>query len=450
MAILPFSGDQVGYDAPSLTAGVGMTVAGAAGVEEPLVFRMMENLPTGKVLFFNSMRRGSNTLISGGRAPKFFSTTAQANDYFGSGKGFFNFSKRAQNYGGGAPSLRPGLRNFMFGHPKNFNQYTDLSVFADPSYSRYTPFGGGGMIFNSRPGRKLIGKLAPDLDIPSDKAAVGPGTFSGISAATKIERIERKALAGNQKAIQKLMQVDKNIMTLNGMNNLDANLANYNPIRFNTYGPQGNIGARSNALVSAMPGQYTQYLGGYFQGAKGFGAAGGFTSKFAQEGAEKAASHMAQGLTRAFGAEGFTAASGAKYAGVEGAEKLLAKGLFKEMGAKGISQLAMKGGSKAALAVGARAVGLAIPGVQVVMAAKMVYDLGKMAGEVIKGGINLAKDAGKSLKGSIEKSTFGLGYKDTEVAATSRARGVMAIQNSRLNARSLLGGEASMMAAHYG
>jgi hypothetical protein len=45
---------------------------------------------------------------------------------------------------------------------------------------------------------------------------------------------------------------------------------------------------------------------------------------------------------------------------------------------------------------------------------------------------------------------FGTGFKDNEVAATSRARGVMAIQNSRLNARSLLGSEASMMAAHFG
>jgi hypothetical protein len=45
---------------------------------------------------------------------------------------------------------------------------------------------------------------------------------------------------------------------------------------------------------------------------------------------------------------------------------------------------------------------------------------------------------------------FGMGYNDTEAAATSRARGVMAIQNSRLNARSMLGSEAGMMAAHFG
>jgi hypothetical protein len=98
----------------------------------------------------------------------------------------------------------------------------------------------------------------------------------------------------------------------------------------------------------------------------------------------------------------------------------------------------------------ARAGMLAIPGLNVVAAAMMAYDLGQMAGELVKSGINLAKDANKSLKGSISKPLFGMGYQDTEAAATSRSRGVMAIQNSQLNARSALGNEASMMAAHFG
>jgi len=78
------------------------------------------------------------------------------------------------------------------------------------------------------------------------------------------------------------------------------------------------------------------------------------------------------------------------------------------------------------------------------------YDLGNLAGAGIKGGINLAGDAAKSLQGSLNKPVMGMGYKDTQVAATSRARGVMAIQNSRLNARSMLGSEAGQMAAHFG
>jgi hypothetical protein len=100
--------------------------------------------------------------------------------------------------------------------------------------------------------------------------------------------------------------------------------------------------------------------------------------------------------------------------------------------------------------LGARAAALAIPGLQFVAAASFIYDLGKMGGEIVKSGINLARDANRSLQGSMGKPLFGMGYRDSEMAATSRSRGVMAIQNSRLNARSVLGSEASMMAAHFG
>ena len=82
--------------------------------------------------------------------------------------------------------------------------------------------------------------------------------------------------------------------------------------------------------------------------------------------------------------------------------------------------------------------------------ASIVYDLGKGVGKMMMGGVNLGKDALKSMQGSMNKPLFGAGFKDNEVAATSRSRGVMAIQNSRLNARSALGSEGAMMAAHFG
>jgi hypothetical protein len=82
--------------------------------------------------------------------------------------------------------------------------------------------------------------------------------------------------------------------------------------------------------------------------------------------------------------------------------------------------------------------------------ATLAYDIGKGVGNMMMGGVNFAKDAMKSMQGTINKPIFGAGFKDNEVAATSRARGVMAIQNSRLNARSMLGSEGGMMAAHFG
>lgn len=116
---------------------------------------------------------------------------------------------------------------------------------------------------------------------------------------------------------------------------------------------------------------------------------------------------------------------------------------------------AASGGSKLAAtkfgAMGAtRVAGAALAPLNVLATGQLIYDLAKGAGKVAVKGVNFAKDAMKSMQGTINKPMFGSGFKDNEVAATSRSRGVMAIQNSRLNARSLLGAEASMLAAHFG
>jgi hypothetical protein len=112
-------------------------------------------------------------------------------------------------------------------------------------------------------------------------------------------------------------------------------------------------------------------------------------------------------------------------------------------GSRGAGMLAMKTGAT-------RFAGAALGPLSIMANAQLMYDIGKGVGKIAVGGMNFAKDAIKSMQGSINKPMFGAGFKDNEVAATSRSRGVMAIQNSRLNARSLLGSEAGMMAAHFG
>lgn len=104
--------------------------------------------------------------------------------------------------------------------------------------------------------------------------------------------------------------------------------------------------------------------------------------------------------------------------------------------------------------LGLKAAGMAIPGVNVVMAAMMAVDVAKLgmtlAKGAIEGGMNLAKDSANSAFGALNAVPgAGLGFKDNTIAATSRSRGVMAIQNSRLNARSLLGNEASFVHNHF-
>ncbi len=126
------------------------------------------------------------------------------------------------------------------------------------------------------------------------------------------------------------------------------------------------------------------------------------------------------------------------------------QGIIKSLGVRGAAQAARAGGARVGLAVAGEAALAAIPGVNLIFAADMAFQLAKLAGLGVKAGINFAKDGVKSMEGTMNNGVFGNGYKDNEVAATSRARGVMAIQNSRLNARSLLGSEGSMMHAHFG
>ena len=130
-------------------------------------------------------------------------------------------------------------------------------------------------------------------------------------------------------------------------------------------------------------------------------------------------------------------------------QQLLGQGIYKTLGVKGTAQAIKYGGAKVGMAVGARAIGMALPGINLIFAADMAYQLAKLGGKAIKGGINFGKAGMRSMEGSMYGGMFG-GYKDDEVRATSRARGVSAIQNSRLNARSLLGSEGAMMAAHFG
>lgn len=132
------------------------------------------------------------------------------------------------------------------------------------------------------------------------------------------------------------------------------------------------------------------------------------------------------------------------------ATEIVDKGIIKSLGARGAAQAVKAGGARVGMAVAGEALLAAIPGVNLVFAADMAYNLAKLAGAGVKAGINFGKDGLKSMTGTMNNGLFGNGYKDNEVAATSRSRGVAAIQNSRLNARSLLGSEGAMMHAHFG
>jgi len=133
------------------------------------------------------------------------------------------------------------------------------------------------------------------------------------------------------------------------------------------------------------------------------------------------------------------------------ATEIVDKGIIKSLGVKGAAKAAQYGGARVGLAVAGEIALKAVPGLNLIFAADMAYQLAKLAGKGVAAGINFGKAGMKSMQGNMYNGILNSGsYKDDEVRATSRARGVAAIQNSRLNARSLLGSEGAMMAAHYG
>jgi hypothetical protein len=442
--------------------------------EMPLAFRMMENLPGIGASIGFGISRGSQTIMRGGgymdnigrgvlgrsnitrgfsRAERVANkhrvisngvlSEKRAGQFLGGGRRGGYLAARAERLAAGtekAGFLRSARLNNATMRPRAIGRFHSLSVFGQGSY---TPFGGAGMIGGHIPGIKKA-LDAEGIVAGEGEKLFGPGAMSFLTAGVKSDKLEKrlakKISNGNPFTggiEKKLGKVDKSIAALAKMNNpaiTEAFIAD----AMST----GGVGVRGNLLASSISGRGSQFAGGYVRGALGYGDKAGL-SEAAAKGAGIAKRHMVDAL-----GEGLVGRGGAMFAGEAGAKAILEKGAFKTLGREGVVKAL---GSKAGLKVlGTRGAMLAVPGLNVLATASLMYDLGKMGGEVIKSGINLAKDSVKSLRGDINKPLFGAGYKDTEAAATSRSRGVMAIQNSQLNARSVLGNEGALMAAHFG
>lgn len=214
--------------------------------------------------------------------------------------------------------------------------------------------------------------------------------------------------------------------------------------------------AMAMSTQGAISGRVTGYMATMSTGESIMGNAIGGTGEYKAyaSGSQAALRHMEgagiERVSKGAGQQGF------KY-GVKagGALEKLGIATTEKIGLKTVGKAAVtKGGLKVAGKLGAALAMQAVPVagqiVGAVMLADMVTDVAKLGMEGVKSGIDFAKDAVKSYRGTIDKGTMGMGYRDNTVAATSRQRGVSAIQNSRLNARSVLGSEAGAMHAHFG
>jgi hypothetical protein len=414
---------------------------------EPLAMRMMGAAPGISASVGMSSRRGANTLLRGGffdDATRFAGSRARYGVFQGgkaptsiTRKSFLFGSRRFADdaaIGTKTAFFKPSRVNNATLRPRALGRFHSVSVFgANEGNNLYTYAQGHGM-FNKTE-KFGMGRLRQASGVNAGEAALGPGLLASISAA---RRMDLRGV-GNVESFGTRMQ------RLGGMNNKNLFISQtLGPVDTSVYGTAMSTiraggaeakGVAGNLLASSMGGKGTQYLGGYFRGAQGFANSAGLMGA-SETGAKMAVTHMETALAK-IGLQG---------PGI--ATRALEGSVLKTLGKGGTARVL--GTSAGAKVLGARAAAMAIPGLQFVAAASFVYDLGKMAGEVVKSGINLARDANKSLQGSINKPMFGMGYRDTEAAATSRSRGVMAIQNSRLNARSVLGSEAGMMASHFG
>lgn len=296
-------------------------------------------------------------------------------------------------------------------------------------------------------GLKNAGILTEDVEA---KMAAG-----GKSAKNEGEFISRGMFA-RMHASHKVMNKgstlsEKKVNSLNKFLSVDVERGGFGAGWMEDLGETALKGEDYAHLVGAsMKGRMSQYAMGYIQTAAGpNGAPAGYArDKIANTAGKEAYLKGTARATASMEKLGIEK-SGGKFL-IEDATKGLGKKLGLEVGEEVGSMALMRGGMEGA----GLAVAQFIPGVNVAvdiaMAAMMTYDITKMGIGLMKGAVQTAADAGKSFKGSIGKGVMGMGYRDTTVAATSRQRGVMAIQNSMLNARSVLGSEAASVHARFG
>lgn len=467
----------------------------------PLAFRILEDMPgiTATTLF--AINRGSNTLMRGGfmddrrRGPGKLGGFAKNADTptRPTARAYSGTRRRQARMAAatGAETKMPFLKgarvNNVTARPRALSRFSSLTAFnAAEKTQFYSPFqfmaqAGGGLARKNQGFMKAVYESAGLAAPEKGEQIFQRGMVSMITAGRKLDLVERRAMKGSSRAQAKLNKAQDQVRRLALMNNpslmtaavpatpLAASARKIQALRNMAEmgsGPEAEMakrklaqitaasagspggmvtrtigtgmGAASTPLTAGLTGNLmasagatvaSRYTMGYFRGALGAIDAGGLTED-AMRGAQKAVSHF----TTAFGVSEDLAKSALKVGG---------EGVFKTLRNADVGILKGLGTKQGAMVMGARTAAMAIPGLNLLATASLVYDLGKMGGEVIKSGIELTRDAVKSFKGSIDKPTFGMGYKDNEVAATSRARGVMAIQNSRLNARSLLGSERS-------
>lgn len=426
--------------------------------EEPLGYRMLEHMPSATSAMAWNNWRASNTILSNVKdvGPKTrFMTRHSA--WFE--KNMPTLSKPARAISNRMPSLGdPGRMRSTFS-PRYFNRMPKMSTIAGLDAAGkevYTPFDflsrTGNWLSRAKEGETWRPGAAKADDIP----AFSSGTMARLNTMNRMQMMAPgskraiKAAEGAQSFLAKTNPQMLEIAKLSGIDLSDARTA-------------------SHFVAASGKGTYSSQISGFIAQV---GASP--TEEVTLKAFESRASTPHVSMAERAGLKGFvqgsqTAKTWLGYGGITEPGQKIGIGAFKKAWASGIEDFAAK--KAAGVAVEGTAKGLAAKNLakfgttaaaryaavgwvpiagQAIMTAMLVADITKMGLEAARAIPGFTRDALNSFKGGIQKPVFGTQYKDNSVAATSRQRGVMAIQNSQLNMRSVLGSEAAGLHSYFG
>lgn len=378
---------------------------------------------------------------------------------------------RGQNaiLGGGSTGRRGWLTN---ANPRTVGRYSTQDIFAPKGRGaspklwdlperrkNYSPFNTADTVNDlaeslmeraskARAG-EATGTIGKSIGGVADKAAAKLESKGILKAGESVQEVIQKGtmshISAAAKAAKQGTVTAKQAENMNKVLKIAKGGAAEGQITAGMAGREAAMHYLGNVASGSLTSRATGHLAGSVFGEE---AAKIGTNKVFQASAQKAASTFAENGMRVAGKHLVTEAG--EKVGMKLGAQAMKSAFMKEGGVLGAKAAARLGAGFAA-----RGAFAAIPIVNVAMAAWMIYDIAKLgvtlAKEmVIKPAVKFGKDAVRSYKGQIDKAPFGMGFKDNSVLMTARQRGVMAISNSRLNARSVLGNEASAIHQHFG
>lgn len=393
----------------------GLGAANYTSEDLPFAYSMLDAVPGVSTATAWNIGRVQNTIIGGGKAGRFKRAMLSGANPYHSVMDYTYSSSRGRGgmfgiKGGGITQTSPG-HLFRLTRPANI----DPSFYGAKS-GIYSPFGslsGMGNALFDRGSKLLKGNAATAAHAMSgaaprvaDEKLFAPGTLGRISAMGTMSRMSSDEFA--RKSV-----------------NMRAAISDINPKYYkDTFAPALRGLEHSGAGDDALRFAYRSGIGSTLNSGRISGRIGGYI-----QGAEAAYKGRAA---------------------LHGALSTATQGHFLDGLHAGAKAVLGPDPTKLGKFVGRGAATSLLRGVNTAGWVLLAHDLALGAGKLIGAGVDTALGAAKSTLGSINKGVMGMGFKDNAVAATSRQRGVMAIQNSRLNARSALGAEGAMMAAHFG